>query len=89
MQAEFNAASASTRWPWPDCPRRDCATMLSLRNPTVFPTFATYSGYSSPTYQNDDEQQTIADLYGGSKANYEAHDPVHLLTGGHGTRVGG
>jgi enterochelin esterase-like enzyme len=58
-----------------------CATMLALRNPTVFQTFATYSGYSSPTYLNDDAQQTITTLYGGSKANYEAHNPVHLLTG--------
>ena len=60
-----------------------CATMLALRNPKVFQTFAEYSGYASPTYQNDNEQQTIVQLYGGSKANYEAHNPVSLLTGGH------
>ena len=33
-------------------------------------------------HQNDDEQQTIAQLYGGSQANYEAHNPVTLLSGG-------
>jgi S-formylglutathione hydrolase FrmB len=58
-----------------------CASMLALRNPKVFQTFADYSGYTSPTYLNDDEQQTITILYGGSKANYEAHTPVALLTG--------
>ena len=60
-----------------------CASILALRNPTVFRTFASYSGFSSPTYLNDDAQQTIVDLYGGSRADYEAHNPVHLLTGGH------
>jgi S-formylglutathione hydrolase FrmB len=58
-----------------------CASMLALRNPTIFQTFGDYSGYASPTYLNDNEQQTITTLYGGSKANYEAHNPVSLLTG--------
>jgi enterochelin esterase-like enzyme len=56
-----------------------CATVLSLRNPTVFSIFASYSGYISPTYQNDDTQQTIAQLFGGSTAAYDAHNPDHLL----------
>ena len=59
-----------------------CASILALRNPTVFRTFASYSGFSSPTYLNDDAQQTVVDLYGGSHADYEAHNPVHLLTFG-------
>ena len=59
-----------------------CASILALRNPTVFRTFASYSGYSSPTYLDDDAQQTIVDLYGGSRSEYEAHNPVHLLTDG-------
>jgi S-formylglutathione hydrolase FrmB len=56
-----------------------CAEMLALRNPKTFSIFASYSGYASPTYINDDEQQTIDQLYAKSKANYEAHNPVHLL----------
>jgi enterochelin esterase-like enzyme len=83
MQSEFNAAIGKHSLAVAGLSAGGtCATMLSLRNPTVFSTFASYSGYASPTYQNDDEQQTIATLYGGSKANYEAHNPVTLLTRG-------
>ncbi len=57
--------------------------MLSLRNPSVFSTFSDYSGFPSPTYLDDDEQQTIQQLYGGSKEVYEEHNPVHLLSDGH------
>ena len=74
--------SASTPWPWPACrpaaPAPPCSPS-AIRQ--VFSTFASYSGYASPTYENDNAQQTIAQLYGGSKANYEAHNPVNLLTG--------
>jgi enterochelin esterase-like enzyme len=83
MQSEFNAAIGKHSLAVAGLSAGGtCATMLALRNPTVFSTFASYSGYASPTYQNDDEQQTITTLYGGSKANYEAHNPVTLLTGG-------
>ncbi len=83
MQSEFNAAIGKHSLAVAGLSAGGtCATMLALRNPTTFSTFASYSGYASPTYQNDDEQQTIAQLYGGSKANYEAHNPVTLLTGG-------
>ncbi len=56
-----------------------CASILALRNPTVFSTFASYSGYASPTYLDDDQQQTTQTLYGGKPAIYEAHNPAHLL----------
>ncbi len=56
--------------------------MLSLRNPKIYSTFADYSGFPSPTYLDDNEQQTIQTLYGGSKDVYEAHNPIHLLTDG-------
>ncbi len=39
-------------------------------------------GLSSPTYLDDNEAQTIQTLYGGSKDDYEAHNPIHLLTDG-------
>ena len=36
--------------------------LLALRNPTVFTTFASYSGYANPTYLDDDAQQTVTAL---------------------------
>jgi len=81
MQSEFNAAIGKHSLAVAGLSAGGtCATMLALRNPKTFSTFATYSGYASPTYQNDDEQQTIVQLYGGSRADYEAHNPVNLLT---------
>ena len=66
-----------------------CAIMLALRNSHAYSTFASYSGYASPTYLDDTAQQTIAQLFGGSKAEYEAHNPMHLLTGGRYVGMGG
>jgi S-formylglutathione hydrolase FrmB len=56
-----------------------CAIMLALNNPKMYPTFASYSGFESPTYQTDNAQQTIAALFGGSQADYDAHNPEYLL----------
>ena len=82
MQAEFNAAIGKHAMAVAGLSAGGtCSTILSLRNPQTFSTFASYSGYASPTYENDNAQQTIVQLYGGSKANYEAHNPVNLLTG--------
>jgi S-formylglutathione hydrolase FrmB len=81
MQANFNAAVGKHSLAIAGLSDGGtCATMLALRNPQVFQTFASYSGYNVPTYLNDDAQQTIATLYGGSKANYDAHSPSFLLT---------
>jgi S-formylglutathione hydrolase FrmB len=80
MQANFNAAVGKHSLAVAGLSDGGtCASMLALRNPTVFQTFGDYSGYTSPTYLNDDEQQTITTLYGGSAANYQAHNPVNLL----------
>ena len=80
MQANFNAAVGKHAMAVAGLSAGGtCASILALRNPKTFSTFASYSGYSSPTYINDDEQQTIAQLYGGSKADYEAHNPASLL----------
>ena len=82
MQANFNAAIGKHSLAVAGLSDGGtCASILSLRNPQVFQTFGDYSGYASPTYLNDNEQQTIAQLYGGSTVNYEAHNPVALLTG--------
>jgi enterochelin esterase-like enzyme len=80
MRNEFNAAGGPKSFAIAGLSAGGtCATTLTLRNPTVFQTFAEYSGYAAPTYQNDDEQQTIQDLFEGSTANYEAHSPNSLL----------
>ena len=56
-----------------------CATTLALNNPKEYAAFGNYSGDASPTYQNDNEQQTIQTLFGGSTASYDAHNPPYLL----------
>jgi enterochelin esterase-like enzyme len=60
-----------------------CATNLALRNPNIYMTFASYSGYANPTYQSDDKGQTIASLFGGSRHSYDANDPLFLIQHGH------
>jgi S-formylglutathione hydrolase FrmB len=56
-----------------------CAVTLALNNPAQYPVFANYSGDVSPQYQEDTQQQTIADLFDGSTANFNAHNPPYLL----------
>jgi len=60
-----------------------CATMLALRHPKEYPAFANFSGDASPTYQYVGKQQTIQVLFGGSAADYNAHNPPYLLTQQH------
>jgi S-formylglutathione hydrolase FrmB len=57
-----------------------CATTLALNNPKEYVAFGNYSGDASPNYQYTSQQQTIQTLFGGSQANYDAHDPPYLLT---------
>jgi S-formylglutathione hydrolase FrmB len=57
-----------------------CALMLALTNPKLFPTFASYSGFTGISYQFDNAQQTTQILFGGSQAAYQAHDAQFLLT---------
>jgi enterochelin esterase-like enzyme len=80
MEANFDAAVGKSSWAVAGLSAGGtCATMLALRNPTVFRTFAEYSGYATPTYQNDNAAQTTVQLYGGSARDYQAHSPLHLL----------
>ena len=59
-----------------------CAMGLALNNPKEYPVFANYSGDVSPQYQEDTQQQTIDTLFGGSVANFNAHNPPYLLARG-------
>jgi S-formylglutathione hydrolase FrmB len=57
-----------------------CATTLALNNPKVYAALGNYSGNASPTYQSDNQGQTIQALFGGSQASYNAHNPPYILT---------
>jgi S-formylglutathione hydrolase FrmB len=57
-----------------------CATMLALRHPNQYSAFGDYSGLSAPTVGEVVEPaETTRVLFGGSTAEYQAHDPAHLL----------
>ena len=60
-----------------------CAIGLALNNPKEYPVFANYSGDASPTYNEDTQQQTIDALFGGSVADFDAHNPPYLLAQQH------
>jgi len=66
-----------------------CATTLALTSPGVYAAFGNYSGNLSPTYQSDDAAQTIAALFGGSPARYNAHNPPYILARQHYTGLAG
>ena len=59
-----------------------CAVTMALNYPKQYTTFASYSGFASPTYQADDAAQTVKDLFDGSQDDYDAHNPTYLLTHG-------
>jgi S-formylglutathione hydrolase FrmB len=57
-----------------------CATVLSLRHPTIFQAFASFSGFATPTYKDDTVAESLDPLYDGSEAAFLAHDPLTLLS---------
>jgi S-formylglutathione hydrolase FrmB len=60
-----------------------CSVMLALRHPDVYPTFASFSGFAHLQYQDSSRSETIDTLFGGSTADFDAHDPTLLLEHGH------
>jgi S-formylglutathione hydrolase FrmB len=66
-----------------------CSVMLALRHPTVYPTFASFSGFASPQYQETSQAETIDILFHGSESDFGAHNPTQLLDGGHFTGLAG
>jgi S-formylglutathione hydrolase FrmB len=57
-----------------------CSLMLTLRHPTEYVAFADYSGLTSPTVTEAvDPPVAIRELFGGSQAAYNQHDPLYLL----------
>ncbi len=59
-----------------------CSVMLALRHPEVYPTFASFSGFSYPQFEETTRAQTVATLFGGSTERFDAHDPAFLLAHG-------
>jgi S-formylglutathione hydrolase FrmB len=58
-----------------------CSVMLALTNPTVYPTFASFSGFATLQYEEVSQPDTIRILFGGSRQSFDAHDPAALLEG--------
>ena len=80
MRKNFNASSAQGSLAVAGLSEGGlCATTLALNNPKEYAAFGNYSGDESPTYQNDNQQQTIQTLFGGSTASYNAENPPYLL----------
>jgi S-formylglutathione hydrolase FrmB len=67
-----------------------CAVVLALRHPTQYTAFGDFAGLTSPTV---DEEVAVWDttqqLFGGSTAAYNAHDPLSLLKPGAYPKLGG
>ena len=56
-----------------------CSVVLALRHPDLFPTFASFSGFAAPQYQETSRSETVDILFGGSTQAYDAHDPTVLM----------
>ncbi len=57
-----------------------CSAMLALRHPSEYPLFGDMSGLGRPTVgRTDDPVLTVQDIFGGSAAAYDAHDPLWIL----------
>ena len=56
-----------------------CSSILALNYPDTYKTFASYSGFDAPQYQNDSFQQTLDILFGNSQQDFDQHSPLWLL----------
>jgi enterochelin esterase-like enzyme len=60
-----------------------CSLMLALRHPDIYTAFGDYSGLTGPTVEDAiAPAPTIAQLFNGSEAAYQAHNPVSILKTG-------
>ncbi|WP_433802834.1 alpha/beta hydrolase [Actinomycetospora sp. CA-084318] len=58
-----------------------CAVMLALRHPNMFHTFGDYAGLEGPRSgdTNAGVVDTVTQLFGGSQAAFDAHEPTTIL----------
>ena len=90
MRSEFNAAAGARSLAVAGLSAGGtCSIVLSLRNPKIYTAFGDYSGFATQTYLNDGKAGTVATLFNGSNAAYEAYDPTTLLTRGRYTTLSG
>jgi S-formylglutathione hydrolase FrmB len=82
METKFNAAGTPGSWAIGGLSAGGmCSTMLALRNPDLYHTFADFSGLEGPTVgETMQPALTTEKLFGGSTEAYDAHDPQYLLT---------
>jgi S-formylglutathione hydrolase FrmB len=82
MQATFGTAPPGPQWAVGGLSAGGtCAMTLALRNPGLYSAFADYSGLTSPTVADAvDPAATTDALFGGSEDQYDAHDPLWLLS---------
>lgn len=58
----------------------NCAVTVALRHPDLFNTFADYGGLAGPrTGDNNEIGTTVNDLFGGSQAAFDAHEPEKIM----------
>lgn len=60
-----------------------CAIMLTLRHPELFTAFGDFGGLAGPRVgeTNTGTAETVAQLFGGSQQQFDAHEPATLLRG--------
>jgi S-formylglutathione hydrolase FrmB len=65
-----------------------CAIMLALRHPKMFVAFGDFGGLAGPRVgdTNADTASTVAQLFGGSQQQFDAHEPASVM---HGTSFAG
>lgn len=81
VEKKFGAASATGSWAIAGLSAGGaCSTMLALRHPDLYAAFADYSGLEGPTVgETMQPALTTQQLFGGSTAEYDAHQPAKLL----------
>ncbi|AYG03759.1 alpha/beta hydrolase [Gryllotalpicola protaetiae] len=91
VEKRFGAAAGAASWAVAGLSAGGaCAIMLALRHPDRYSAFADYSGLEGPTVGDTMEPaQTTQQLFGGSTAEYDAHQPAMLLREGSFPGMGG
>ena len=56
-----------------------CGTVLGLAHPSTYRTILDLSGLADPIYEHDTIAQSLPVLFGGSRAEFDRHDPPWLL----------
>ena len=90
-QRHFFAAKAPQQWAVGGLSEGGmCGLMLSLRHPEVYRTFIDFGGLLGPrSGEGNAVGSTVGDLFGGSQAAFNAHEPLDILAKGRFEWLGG